>query len=659
MSLRDYWLWHFIDLWSFPDRLWLRWHAPRNHESKIINCYPYLCIDPVQMRECRDLYGPFAESESFLLALLDNSYRPLLEEGYAIPFAMVFHLAVGYTFGQVTFSPLLEEKLSKTNRNQGGETHLFVKYIEQLNFWLRDSQDPRFAPEKANQDRFTDEEIAQLRKRRANWVSLNGFIRLMFSNSDLGDENFRIDPQVCDSNKVRENLFSRAILGRGVEPRLVKGYFPTPSFVEYKLLEKYFSKVSEKLAHLSQTSNENKPQEILLSKVKRRSTLYLERAGRTRDESVSDDLREMDLENISSFITEQQIDLRALANYQMYGKFDAVTESEQLAEWLYYRANDPEVVHQTRESTVDGITRRGQLYQALKWQLGLPEPVVYERFFNNKMLYMKRISSKTQQTRITLLFLIDISDSIWGYTSTYTLRPSSIFKEVCAYFAQDFYHKLWQIPQLYANAVFIFYADSHVVWRSVVTLTEGNLQRPIPDDLFLLSPPHWLRAYETKEPFKDPPTYFQWLTPQWLPASWENEASLLDQVEETLDDVESAYKMWYRNKTGSRRTNTDLLITVTAAESDSSDLPDFELLGRFGTIHHLWNVTYQPSDHKIGLKPINDFTSKCAHEVNQDLNDFRSRPNQSDADAISHSLRDCLLLNALSALTVLHSSMET
>jgi hypothetical protein len=45
--------------------------------------------------------------------------------------------------------------------------------------------------------------------------------------------------------------------------------------------------------------------------------------------------------------------------------------------------------------------------------------------------------------------------------------------------------------------------------------------------------------------------------------------------------------------------------------------------------------------------------------VNQDLNDFRSRPNQSDADATSHSLRDCLLLNALSALTVLHSGMET
>jgi hypothetical protein len=457
----------------------------------------YLWLKADQLRRCQRQY----HSDSFLLGLLAHVYHPLLAAGHAAPLPIVVYLSVGYSLRTIEIR---------------GDAPLVVKECQSaLNRWLDESL--RFEK--------THHQV------RYSWVAIEQFIRR--SLAEIAPElPFWAHPQLCDSVLVQDYVCdTETKLLCGQKPRELYDSLP----VQTSKIEEYLVALTRKITAVlvplprGQTAMEEQKQRVAEQQA-HAVRYYLGRAGVSLVPKQTRASEESPTAAATQGTPRQQLlDFHALAGYQAYGKFLPGARINLLLEQLRRRLLDPDVLQRVSESSIDGTTRRGKLSQVLKWQLALSKEgekglgYVYERYFDHKMLYLRRVSSRSHDLYLTLLVLIDLAPAAYHLTA-HGGRRHSLAREACAHILQDCYQILYQVPKLYADAIVIFYEGSRVVWQGAMVLSEGMAERPqgVSEDIFLQDCPRWL---DPRLGFADPTTYFHFLMPAFCrsehgEASW-------------------------------------------------------------------------------------------------------------------------------------------
>lgn len=591
-------------IWSLPDRL-LLWFAPVHssvaQEEYVCRAYAYLWIARAQLRQCAELYG---SRPSFLQDVLDHVYRPLLSGGQSAPFPVVAYVAVGYTLRHIVTPVRLAGRGSARDGDSAAGTVL-PRFIGHLNRWLDEILFFDY-PSGA-----TTDEIAQIEIRRANWPALRQFALRALAPHEIGPLDFpAFDPAVCDSERVRTGLWSAH--GRsGVEQRLLTDLPPAEQSPQDQMVDGYLSAMMRLIDQRVppergyRTGEEDQSQKVW-NQQRRAIRYYLNRSGVAIAAPPQDDDKSV-LTAARSSARCHLLDLHALAGYQTYAKFVPDTHTALLLELLRRHLIDPTLTQRARESTVEGVARRGSISQVLKWQLALKDDkrppdeayaYVYERFFNHKMLYLRRISRQSQDLALTLLIAIDLSAPAHRH-APHGGRAHSLLREVCAHLVQDCFQVLWQVPKLYADAVIVIHDGQRVVWRSTMVLTTGHSTGPFAEDIFLKDRPEWLTDEDN---FADPPSYFHFLpvalTSQ--PHTEETEAlyedlALDEQIAEAVRAAQRARVAWFRGARlgaaagGAALPTADLLVSVVAsAAADNDALSQFDALQGLGLMQQAW-----------------------------------------------------------------------
>jgi hypothetical protein len=366
-----------------------------------------------------------------------------------------------------------------------------------------------------------------------------------------------MDARVCQSEKVRGDLW-RSNHGRALEQRLLAGLPPVaqpyrdPQGVS-RLLEDMGSRI---LAQISQVPEHESPPErdrrLAVQHQTRAIRYYLGRAGIRR------------LLGAGTRASAYLLDLHALSGYQAHGRFVPDSATHQLMALLRRTRSDPDTIQQSRESAVEGITRRGAVSQLLKWQLALPRALVYERYVNRKLLYHRRVSQRSQDLSVTLVFAVDVTANAARPTA-HGARVHSLGREICAHLVQDCHQALWHIPRLFIDAILVMHDQEHLVWKTALALSDGDRKRPVADDLFLRELPAWA---DEALGLDDPATFFQFVlpaltTPAGVGSGRRHRAGAVAQTIELVGQVRRARLAWLR-QTGREAANqaTDFVVTT-------------------------------------------------------------------------------------------------
>jgi len=643
--------------WSLPERILLALSPESesaHQEDTVEKSYDYLWLTSGQLQRCAEMF----HSRVFLLDLLDRVYRPLLVTGRSAPFPVVVYLAVGYAMREIEIPGTLSRHIKLRS--------VIVNFIVHLNDWLSEILTFDF-PRHQTQD-----EMRRVNLRRANWTALNQFIRRALSPREIGSHAEFLDPGLSDSQKLRDRLQTvEDNLLNDQQPLLIKN---RPR--EFNDLEEYFSEVEERISRrLPQKRYFLSPEEEIHQRAREQQAravrYYLSRAGVSGLFSSPTHRAPSSIpkENIinSNQAREKLLDLHALAGFQAFGRFYPDERTNLLLKLLRRELTDPTSSYRARESTVDGISRRGTIPQLLKWQMALKDKsqprgqeyaAVYDRFFHQRMLYLRRVSQRSQELSLTLFFAIDLSAPALQKIANGS-RQHSLAREVCAHLLQDCYQVLWQIPKLYADAVIVFHDRCRIVWKSVVVLTEGELEKPIAEDLFLQERPPWLRVGDH---FADPSNYFQFILPSLITAPKNSGVerrpennSLSEQFIETVRTVRKTRIAWLRGMKnggaagGGALPMADLLVTVVVPAQPPPPEESrhyFESLHSQGLLHQFWvcNCTDQIQlQHNFAVKAKSGFPSTLHDFQTQKINpDYQ--PPVSLRQQFVHTLLEGLLM---------------
>lgn len=585
-------------LWSLPERVWLALksgealHLQAQQEDLVWRSYHYLWLFPGQLIRCRDLFG----TRSFLLDLMDNVYRPLLAAGRYAPFPVVVYLAIGYNMSCIEIPTRV-----------ASHSIVLANYLNALNRWLQDILRYEYLYDPDLGD------VQRAKKRRADWVRLNQFIRRAISSKEIGPNlaHLPMDPSVCDNQVLRDQLWhpDAALIPnkehRPIESRLEESLPPTRQFRSSPEIDAYLSESTLMIDRRFPVEKQRtRAVDETLHKAWQQQTravrYYLGRAG----------IRYLQGQNNQSFphlsgSEEQALDLVALAGYQAFGKFIPDDYTTMLLERLRLQINDATVMQRAQQSTVEGIARRGSISQVLKWQLTLKDKggtlgnaYVYDRYLNHHLLYLKRVSQRSQELSLTLLIIIDLSaDSFKRVAEDRCYH--SLAREVCAHLLQDCYQVLWRIPKLYADAVVLVHNGQRIVWKSGMVLTDGSGTNPAAEDIFLKYIPPWL---SDESEFDDPATFFQYMLPPLLDKSikenlQENIPPLEEQIVDMVNLIRRLRISWLgslpKNKvvSGGLLPVADILVTVNAPSAPFTNRQieqNYETLHGLGLLHQLW-----------------------------------------------------------------------
>jgi hypothetical protein len=478
------------------------------------------------------------------------------------------------------------------------------KFIGHLNRWLDEilSFDYPFGA--------TAEEIAQIETRRANWSALRQFVLRALTPHEIGLLDVpTLDPTVCDSERVRMGLWS-AQDESGVEQRLLADLAPTEHALQDQAVDDYLSAMIRLIdrrvppEHGYRAGEKDQSRKVWIQQC-RAIRYYLNRSGVAIIAPVQHDGNST-LTAARSPDRAHLLDLHALAGYQTYAKFVPDTHTVLLLELLRRHLIDPTLTQRARESTVEGVARRGSISQVLKWQLALKDDkrpsdeayaYVYERFFNHKMLYLRRSSRQSQDLVLTLVISIDLSASAHSHAS-YGARVHSLLREVCAHLVQDCFQVLWQVPNLYADAVIVMHDGRHVVWRTTMVLTTRHSTGPLAEDIFLKGRPEWLTD---EDDFADPASYFHFLpvalTSQARGAETEavyEDLALDEQIAEAVRAAQRARVAWFRGTrmgaavAGAALPTADLLVSMVASAADDDAVSQLDALWELGLMQQAW-----------------------------------------------------------------------
>jgi len=547
-------------------------------EETLRTSFAYLWPAADQLRLCRQAY----RCDFFLPEVLQRIYRSLLVAGQSPPFPAVAYLAFGYTLHRIYLRDHAPDEARQ--------------YVNVANRWLSESLQYEKMPD----------------RERYNWVALEQFMHRCFSEIALAASRNSgrpplpswdwMPPAICDSNKLLKTLAD-------VEARLVADPTQTPfgrgdeitwrraRLTGGKALAALADQISEALRPQPRGSTAH--EEHLRQAAEQQAKAVHYYLGRAGVDPCAGALSRPEY-GISSAPAprEQILDLHALAGYQTYGRFMPDAETQLLLEQLRRRRSDPIVTRQSQEASVEGTTRRGRITQLLKWQLALPEEYRYDRFFNNKMLYLKRISEKSRDIYVTFLLIIDLSAPANSPVLEGS-RRHSVARETGAHFLQDCYQVLYQVPRLYVDAIVVMHDGQKVVWEGMLLLSDGTQNHPtgVREDLFLQDRPLWLPEHTA---FADPTTYFHF----HLPALNVALQSRDDDRIPLEDQCVGAVRRMRRDRavgTQLRRTRestqvmpvalSDLMVTVVAPASHLSDREAVSWLDPVATLaleHRLW-----------------------------------------------------------------------
>lgn len=608
--------------WSLPDRVWLQsqsggkydFSRREEQENDFTRSMFYLWLSPTQFRFCQDVYGT-----PFLTGVLDQVFRPLLESGFSAPFPIVVYLTAGYTLGR------LDIPREHPSARKWQIPTIVNSYINALNVWLEEIL--RFE----YRTRIMENEYGEVTSRPFNWLHVLQFTRRVLSHQEIGvrEEYIVYDASICDSQSLRESLSE----GEGTvwETAFATGTafkkVPSPDHD----LNMYFRRALEQInCRLPPEAPRGElPDQSIKTKIREQQAravrFYLGRSAIRQGLDLVTGARydSMLVYTYSDMVYEQLLDLRALAGYQAFGKFEPDEQTKMMLELLRRQMVDVTMIQRARESTVEGLTRRGSFSQILKWQLALkditlPEKSrfahVYDRYLNHHLLYLKRVSERSQEMLLTFLVVIDLSTGSFEKMAEGT-RWNSAVREVFAHLLQDSYQIVWRIPKLYVDAVVVIHDGQQILWQTVLTLSEGDAQNPAADDVFLRLLPTYLSS---ELAFADSATFFQYLVPPLLmqPLEYAPVEAKDQKLAESILNVVMATRekriFWMR---GNRKTtgassggllpSADLLITLLSSPDPGSapDRPgeEYDIFGSLALTQHFWMLDMDRSKVRMRL----------------------------------------------------------
>jgi hypothetical protein len=566
-----------------------------SHEDTLFASFAYLWLAADQLQLCQQAY----RCDSFLLEVFQRVYRSLLVAGQPQPFPAVAYLSLGYTFHII--------HMRERNRAPAEARQC----VDALNRWLSES---------LQYEKVTDQE-------RYNWVALEQFVHRSFAEIALAASRNTgkpspalcdgMLPAICDSDKLSRKL-------RDIETQPLTDPYSQDDENIWRRARRTTKKTLEALA--DQINAALMPQPRGKTETEKRLHIaadqqahavryYLGRAGvalRIPPSSEATSEREV----FQPPEPRQQIlDLHALAGYQTYGRFLPDTQTDLLLEQLRRRRSDPIVTRQSQEASVEGTTRRGRITELLKWQLALPEAYRYDRFFNHKMLYLRRISEKSRDIYVTFLLIIDLSAPA-SLPVLAGSRRHSIAREMGAHFLQDCYQVLYQVPRLYADAIVVMHDGRSVVWEGTLVLADGTQIHPagVREDLFLQDRPLWLARYTR---FADPATYFHFQLPALRCTAQSDDGyplSIEDQCVDSVRRVRRDRATWSHLPRSQETAQvipsplSDLMVTIAVPARHLSDREIarwLEPMAALALEHRLWACECGVADgvdHQVDLR---------------------------------------------------------
>jgi hypothetical protein len=464
----------------------------------------------------------------------------------------------------------------------------------------------------------------------------------------------RIDPSICENRFVLELLSGKF----GVEQRLIEGRAPLPGIYPNLATADYMIEMTARINRYLQPpareiSAEGDRRQVVEREQVRAIRYYLTRAGIT----AAGDTQSRALGQ-----RRHLLDLHALAGYQAYGKFIPDGKTNLLLDQLRRHLLQPTLSYRSRESTVDGTTRRGRITQVLKWQLALDKPeIIYERFFNHKMLYLRRVSRKSQDLYTTLLVVLDIGAAAHEF-AFHGGRVHSLEREVAAHLIQDCYQVLYQVPKLYTDAFIIVCAEERVLWYTVVELSDGSgKQKDEIKDVFLQPRRDWL---SDESATADPTTFFHFLLPMFESAQCD--ANQLEEwLARTIRETRATRASWIKASShahewlGGMMPVADLMITLYLRPSSatSTRIPLWhEGLYPLALSHQLW--IGECDDHTVTL---GQHDASSAEQAVCALRAFQEQQTHSVEQSSSNrqsSMRQQFIQKNLQALIALCSQVE-
>jgi len=666
--------------WSIPERLWLLFHPPSESALQEMEisalCRNYLWLSSAQLRRCAGLYEVPAQS-SFFLNVLDRVYQPLITNGCFAPFPVIIYLAAGFALRQVDLPDQFKTEFGSSRasdqNNRGAPPTEIKNFVNGLNLWL--SEILSFDLLK----NLSFEERQQAEHNRINWLALNQFVRRALSENEIGPQFKKIAPDIHKSEYFRQEL---AEAGDSVEQRLMKGFTPALRqglSGEYKdSMETYLESMSEKVSRwLPRISAYANPQEQEQRKAQeqqeRAVRYYLGRAGVNRarpDASFDED----NLPENVPYKQEALLDFHALSGYQAFGKFLPDYRTMHLLELLRRQLLDPTATLHSRQSAVEGIARRGNFSQLLKWQLALGEVpdgerdwrYFYDRYFNNQMLYLRRVSQHSENLSLTMVMVIDQSIQSNRQLPN-NQRQHSITREVCAQILQDTYQVLWQVPKLFADVMIFAHDGQSLTWQTSLVLADGSGTKPIAEDIFLKEPPPWL----IDDPdIADPATFFQFQLPaltsgrRFDPSNFTANTRIAEKIVDSVRLYRHARIGWLKAhdqvQSAGILPDSDLLVSVafpvaTAATISNSRISEntrelFEITSALGTVQHKWEFDCL---EKIEMK----LEGSSSEKLLCNLDEFRRQIPVSEKSG-NFSIRQYFVQQVLEQLFSLCSEME-
>lgn len=649
--------------WSLPDQVWFflsGGQEAERQEQRLIADLAHLWLDEGQLRECRRLYG---SDLSWLGDLTERVYRPLLVDGRAIPLVAVAQVGIGYTLRRVAIPPALDghasEELAAAMRT----------WIAQLNRWL--GQQPTL--DQMREVSPTERIVS--RRQRATWVGLRTFIERSLSQRAISGSGYpALLPRACDGTSLRNALCAAENVD-GVEQRLLRGLPPMATSGDGEVVAKYLISAADSIRlrwppHLTVAGGEEAQMLALAAQRQEASWYYRGRA--THSTKQQDTSTPAVADGQAAMGRRRILDMHALSGFQAYGTFSPDGQLSRALDLLRRRQIDPTVTRRSRESTIDGIARRGAISQLLKWQLALSNEgpdvppgqshaYLYDRYFNRKLLYLQRVSRQSQELAMTLLITLDLSGASHRRMPDGS-RVHSVLREVCAHLAQDSYQVLSQVPKLFADLVLVLHDGANVCWRSSQVIAADGV--PSAGDLFLKPLPSWLNS---DEEFDDPATFFQFL-PQRLLAGQAitNDNGQLPSLEEQIaNSVRAARRarlMWLRSSKGGATAaallpTADLLVSITAVPGptdQSAGGTSLDGLGSLGLTHLPWLCV---ADEQVELRRPS--AASTIDTYYSSLDEFRKlQPGRNPAQQRPVPLRQLFVDSVVHELRSLSNSME-
>jgi hypothetical protein len=550
------------------------------HEEDVRQSFVYIWLEKSDLTKCQKFLSP---GPDFLIYLFQQIYRQILIAGRMVTFPIIVYLAVGYLRRQVTL--ISHDNYPSVDDDVLEAFRIAEKFAGKLNKWL----------EKVLQ--YEQEKDPDVRNAlRHNWKALEQF--LLYALHEIGPElsarQIHIDPSLCDSSAIRDYIDDK---DTGLKHSWLQGKYPIPgAFSELNTL-KQMSEMVERINRYIQLSETDKRLSVEREQ-EHAIRYYLSRAGITE--------MALNNKNGSNRFRQHLLDLHALAGYQAYGQFIPDAKTTLFVEQLRRRLLEPTQTQRSHESTVDGVTRRGTITQVLKWQLALKEPaIIYERYFNHKMLYLRRINRKSQDLYATLLVIVDL-DEFANQRAFHGGRVHSIEREVVAHLVQDCYQMFAQVPKLNVDVFIVVCHNKCVIWHTMLVLSDGTGKYPAnTNDVFLQHrPPGDVMAKQSG--VADPATFFHFLLPTFeLRQSAPGE--LEQWIEKNIRSVRhERAKRIKQDKTSELTTDAlaiaDLMVTLFVGSMDRIQLDESSFHSRMaslGLFSRSWEIGC--NSHKVSL----------------------------------------------------------